>query len=223
MRTLQRRRVVDPVAGDRHNVSLAFERIDDPAFLICTDASEDDFRRVQRQTQLHVGQRAQPLPGDYQWIVGTDEPDLAPDRPRGKWMVAGDHDYRDAGFAALAERLRDLRTGRIFQAGKSRENKIFLDPGALPLLAERPVGHRDHAQALRRHRFLRVVNPGAQAGIERADRAGGQNPIAQRNHHLGCALAKERRPLGRLMHRRQPHAANVKGYFIELSAGRKGG
>ena len=77
VRTLQRRRVVDPVAGDRHNVSLAFERIDDPAFLIGTDASEDDFRRVQRQTQLDVGQRAQLLAGDYQWIVGTDEPDLA--------------------------------------------------------------------------------------------------------------------------------------------------
>jgi hypothetical protein len=65
VRALQRRCVVDAVAGDRHHMPFSLQRLDDPSFVIRADTSEDDFRRVQRQAQLRVGERAQLVARDY--------------------------------------------------------------------------------------------------------------------------------------------------------------
>ena len=128
VRALERRRVVHAVAGGRHDVSFSLQRLDDPPFLIRADTGEDDFRRVQRQAQLGVGERAQLVARDYQRVVRAYETDFAADRLGGEGMVTGDHDHGDAGLAALAQRLRHFGTGRIFESGQSREDEILPPP-----------------------------------------------------------------------------------------------
>ena len=88
-----------------------------------------------------VSERPQFVARDYQRVSGAYESDLAANRPGSIGMVAGDHDDRDAGFAALPQRLRHLGTRRILQARQPGENEIFFHLHALPLCFQRPVGH----------------------------------------------------------------------------------
>jgi len=48
MRTFQRGRVIDTIASDRYHVLFRFQDFDNSAFLIRSDAREDNFRRVKR-------------------------------------------------------------------------------------------------------------------------------------------------------------------------------
>ena len=95
---------------------------------------------------------------------------------------------------------------------------------ALPVRFERPVRHRDDPQALRGHGFLRFANLGRAS----RHRTGASPPSVRIRLHSGMTISgaplqKERGALRRRMHRRQPHAADVEGNFIELFASRKRG
>jgi hypothetical protein len=52
---LQGRRVVDAVAGDRDNVALILERLDNSQLLIRTDPRENEFRCIEREPQFTLG------------------------------------------------------------------------------------------------------------------------------------------------------------------------
>ena len=41
-------------------------------------------------------------------------------------MIAGDHDHADAGLLAVADRVRHIGAGRIFEADQAEEGQILI-------------------------------------------------------------------------------------------------
>ena len=71
------------------------------------------------------------------------EIELARDRQRGQWMVAGDHDDADAGPLGRGDGVLRLWPQRVDQRGQPEQAQ----PGELLLGSrrDRPGGDRDHA------------------------------------------------------------------------------
>ena len=136
MRGLQRRRVVGAVAGDRRDVTFAFQRLDDAQFVGGAHAREDDVARVKRQSERHRRERAQLLAGNDRRLAVAQEADLGSDGLGGVRMVAGDHDHLHAGLMAGGHGARHLRPRRIAQADQPLKDQIVLQP------LVRPVGRQ---------------------------------------------------------------------------------
>jgi hypothetical protein len=61
---LQSRRVINSIAGDGNNLTVALERLDDAHLLIRRDPGENDFRVLQRLFKLALGKLSQLIPAD---------------------------------------------------------------------------------------------------------------------------------------------------------------
>ena len=94
----------------------------------------------------------EPLRVDDDEVLAAD-PDLAGDRRRGQWMIAGDDDDPDPCAVTAGDRLADLGAGRVEHRDQTEEAQLTLG-----LLArgdrcagwQGPPGERQHAQPVLR-------------------------------------------------------------------------
>ena len=119
VRALQRRCVVDAIAGDGDDVPLALQRLDDAHLLVGGHAGEQDLLRVERELELRVREAGQRVARDLHRRGG--EPDVARYRARGVRVVAGHHDHANAGQVAGRHRLRHFRARRVVQPDDAGE------------------------------------------------------------------------------------------------------
>jgi hypothetical protein len=189
---LERRRVVDSVAGHRHDLAGRLERVHEPQLLLRPDAREH-VDAANRPGERIVAHRLERVSVEHIGMRG--DPGLARDRLRRAGIVAGDHHDANSGAPALRDRRRNRFAHRVGQRDE----------------AEKCEGH-----GLRRFRHLRFVpkrgpdrqQPQAATGSfgrirERALLHGFVEP-AQRKHRLGSSL--DRQP--RLARRRAPRVAH---------------
>ena len=102
---LERRRVVDAVAGHAHDVPLALEDVDEPHLLLGRHAG-DDADLVDLAVGLLVAELGELRAGDGAAL----DAELARDRRGGDRVVAGDHPHLDAGRVRRGDRgLRGRR------------------------------------------------------------------------------------------------------------------
>ena len=118
---LQRRRVVDAVAGHRHDLAAGPERLHQAQLLLGLDAAEDMRVGEPRAQRRHRSTPSAP-PRDDRAVGG--QPHLARDRQRRGRMVAGDHHDTDAGGTALGNGLRHIRAHRILQPDQAEELEL---------------------------------------------------------------------------------------------------
>lgn len=94
------------------------------------------------------------IAGDDEGVGGGEEADLAADRERSVWMVAGHHHDADAGAAAAFDRRRHFRSRRILEADQSVEHEVFFEARAIVAIGELAVGESEDPQAFLGHRRL---------------------------------------------------------------------
>ena len=215
---LQRRRVVDPVAGDGDDLALLLQRFDEVHLLLGGDAGEEDLRGIQRQLQLRGRQAPQVVAGDDHRLIGLQQADLAGNGLCRLWMVAGDHDHADAGRGAARDGLGHLRPWRIFQPDQARENQATLLVGHAAVcrgVLDPTVGEGQHAQAGLGHFVLRGKHTRPGASIERGGARAELHEIADVEHRFQRALAVEPAALRRAADDRHALAIGVEGDFLE--------
>ena len=100
MRRLERRRVVDAVAGHGDDFAVGLQRIDDAQLLFGHDPREHGCAFARAAPVRRSLSASSSLSGHE--IVGV-EAGLPGDRPGGRRIVAGDHHHPDAGGAALGD------------------------------------------------------------------------------------------------------------------------
>ena len=95
----------------------------------------------------------EPLRVDDDEVLATD-PDLAGDRRRGQWMIAGDDDDPDPCAVTAGDRVADLGTRRVEHRDQTEEAQLtlgLLARGDRCTGRQVPPSERQHAQP-----FLRV-------------------------------------------------------------------
>ena len=109
---LERRSVVDAVAGHRHDLALALQRLDDAELVLGRDARVD--RRLAGRVASRPSSSSSPSSAPVTAArVVADEAEVAGDRRGGERVVAGDHDRADAGVAAGGDGVAHLRARRV--------------------------------------------------------------------------------------------------------------
>ena len=110
---LERRRVVDAVAGDGDDLAHLFQLRDDPQFMLRSDAGENRFplgKYAAQTSVIHLGDfRA----GESLQRCVLAQADLPADAGGGERVVAGDHNDADAGSVAGVDRRCDFGPQRI--------------------------------------------------------------------------------------------------------------
>ena len=113
---LERRRVVDAVAGHRHDLARALERAHEPQLVLGSDAREHRGlprgaveRMVVERVELATRERC------------ARQPESRGDRAGGRHVVAGDHLHVDARRPAGAHRSQRGLARRIDERGESEE------------------------------------------------------------------------------------------------------
>ncbi len=138
-------------------------------------------------------------PGAGDDVLGIGEPDVARDRARGARVVAGDHHRADARAVALGDRRGHGRPYRIGKSDQPREAHVKPALRCRPsriALAGRPLAPRDgeHAQAVPRHAFDRLMHDGTLRRRERAqvgDRL--RRPLGRDDERLRIGAAPDAR------------------------------
>ena len=100
---LQRRRIVDAIAGHRDDLAISLVGVDDAQLLVRRDPREHTGR-FDPAGQFHLVQLLELFAGHE---IAAFEPGLMRDRACGRRIVTGDHDGLDAGGPAFADRLDD--------------------------------------------------------------------------------------------------------------------
>ncbi len=210
VRHLQRRRVVDAVAGHGDELALVLQRLHDLDLLFRIDARVHphrfhlalEFRQLSRASSLPVST----LP------PSSMMPSRAGDGARGGGMVAGDHHRDDAGGLARGDRFGRLGARRIDEAREADEGQA-----AFQCSASSGVRHRrqplqregQHAQALRGQLFGCVLQR------RLVDRRHGprrsQLVDTQRQHALGRALHQHQHGLAVAMQRGHARPLGIEG------------
>ena len=172
---LERRRVVDAVAGHRHDVAARLEGVDDLHLVLRRDAAEDvhlvhDRPPAPRRSSCRARRRSAPgrpavsMPISRAMAVG------------GVLVVAGDHDALQPGPLGHRDRRLDLgpRPGRSCPAGRGRSGPFSTSSGvgSSGNAVQRPVGHAEHPQRVARHVAIAVEDlpPLRPASAERPGR-----------------------------------------------------
>ncbi len=188
VRLLQRRRVVDAVAGHGDHVALVLERAHDPDLMFRRDAGEDgdaldafvEFRVRQR---VDLG-AAQDL---------ARQPQLARDGGGGEHVVAGDHLHLDAGPAAEFDGVLGLRPRRIDDPHKGDEREVrhmrrHVAGGIEAGRRNLRFRQRQHAHGLAGERLVLGGDGIARRVGERLGPGPGQLPGTKRQQHVRRAL-----------------------------------
>ena len=198
IRGLQRRRVVNAVAGHCHDFAAGAQHLHEAQFLHRLQArAQVDV--AQALAQLRVVERVDFRAGDD--VGAFAQADLARDRACGGRVVAGHHDDADAGGAAFGDRGGDFRPRRIDEADQAEEAEIEIVLAARRLRAL-PVAARDaeHAQAAFGHAL--DLRQDARALVRRQ--------VAQVDHRFRRALGGKHVPALRVAAVRQRHRQDVR-------------
>ena len=168
VRRLERRRVVDAVAGHRDDLAVRLERVDDAQLLLGHDPRE--HRRGCA--------RARPAPSSLSvsssspvTTSSASSPACARDRPGGRRVVAGDHHHPDAGRPAFARRRRARSAAADRQArpapGTRRRNRAANPAKSRPRMSARatPSTRRPSAAIA----STDCVSAARSAGVEMAE------------------------------------------------------
>ena len=176
---LERRRVVDAVAGHRHDVAVALQRVDDPQLVLRRHARVD--RRPPRRLGHAVIVERRQLGAGHGARRPSAEAEVAGDRRGGERVVAGDHHdpyARPSRQVATASRT----SGRAGSIMPSSPSSVSPDSSSGPpgRGRVRPEPHRDaeHAHALAGEPLARRQRARAPAGVERDRRAADVDRVA---------------------------------------------
>ena len=140
---LERRRIVDPVAGHRHHRAPGLQCAHHPQLVLGTGAGEHIGLGGQHR-QVRIIDRVQVTAFHHHRILGQAE--LPGDGRGGGGVVAGDHLHRDAGAAAVGDRGHRLGARWIDEADQAQEQQ----PGHVVLL-QAPGGPIDPAHGEAEH------------------------------------------------------------------------
>ena len=123
VRRLQRRSVVDPIAGHGHDMSARLQRLRDPQLVGWGDAADDDTVVVPERTEL-CGVVGEVLALEHS-LVSDDKADLASDRKRRRGMIPGEHRQPDPGDTGCGDGIADAVPGRVVQPDQAEQ----IEPG----------------------------------------------------------------------------------------------
>ena len=107
---LERRRVVDSVAGHDQHFTVRLERLHQRELLFRQDAGEDAHPP---DPLPEGGERERGDLGSAEHAGSGVDAGLAGNRERGRRIVAGDHRDIDSGAPRARERLRNIRAQRV--------------------------------------------------------------------------------------------------------------
>jgi hypothetical protein len=123
---LERRRIVDAIAGHGHDIPAPLERVDDLQLVLWRHARED--RRLGRNPFPCGVVESRQLSGMHRAIrrpvVRVIDAKLPRDLAGGRDLVAGDHHHPDSGATTLGDRLGDAVTDRIDHPHQSDERQV---------------------------------------------------------------------------------------------------
>ena len=164
---LERRGVVDAVAGHGHDVPLALEDVDEPHLLLGRHAG-DDADLVDLAVGLLVAELGELRAGDGAAL----DAELVRDRRGGDRVVAGDHPHLDAGRVGGGDRGLRRGTRRVDDADQRQQRQVLHQRQQVAARVERrgvevPAGGRHHAQALRGEPLVLGEVALREAGVDR--------------------------------------------------------
>ena len=110
---LERRRVVDAVAGDGDDLAHLFQLRDDAQLMLRGDAGENRFAFGKNGAQSFIVHFGNFRAGESLERRVLSQADLPADAGGGERVVAGDHDDADAGGVAGVDRRRHFGPQRI--------------------------------------------------------------------------------------------------------------
>src|SRR5690606_10754929 len=151
-----RRGVVDTVAGHRHDLALALQRLYDPQLVLGRNAGEN--RRIAR----HLAPASLVEPFELRGVDGSEcravrgavDAQLPRYRLRGAGLITGDHHHPYARPAATLDRGDHLFAQRVDHAEQADEHEVafrFFWRGVWRQLA---VGDRQHPERVVRERAV---------------------------------------------------------------------
>ena len=124
-------------------------------------------------------------------VAGGEQAELFGDCGGGVHVVAGDHDRADAGAAAGADGVHDLRTHRIDHASQTEKAQVLLERCGGRVARQRVIrahARRQHAQGPARHVAVARRDLGAVRVRHGLGAAVDPDAVAQRQQHVGRAL-----------------------------------
>ena len=139
---LDRRGVVDAVAGHGHHLVIGAQRIDDAHLVLGRDAGKDVGQLPPRACRAGVVQLVQICAPVSTWWPGREQADALGDGAGGVGIIAGDHDGADAGLARLLQGRVDLRAGRVDHPHQADEDQVFFHLLAVAPARARPATRR---------------------------------------------------------------------------------
>ena len=153
---VQRRAVVDTVAGHRHDVAALPQGRSDAQLVFGRHAGDDHAVAVDERSEhlLVIGEL-----GSHEHGCTFDrQPDLAGDRQRGGGVVAGDHGDADAGAPTGGDRGAGGGSRRVLEGEDGDELEVALDVGGrirVDLVSPAVRAGRLRACAIRLRRIVR--------------------------------------------------------------------
>ena len=177
---LESRRVIDAVAGHRHNVAALLPRFHDADFVRRRDAREHAVLG-DVLIQLIFCKRFHFRPADGK-LAFVQDAELLGNGGGGNNVVAGDHDGVDAGGVTVVDSVLDFFTRRVDHTNQTGEGQIafqrlvgVVDRGSIKYFE----CHRQHAQGILRHSGVRLCGI-----VEIAARAASENRFGSTlDHH----------------------------------------
>jgi hypothetical protein len=211
---LQGRRVVDPIAGHRDNISAGLMERNKLKLLRRGDTGENI--RGQDPAPLGFGQRR--LGPDF--VALDDDPipirqtNLGGDLARRHRMVSGDHDDPDASVMAGPDRGGDVFARRIAETDQTEKNK--------PVIGGRIIGqfqfrrHREDAQPILGKGAGALEPDFAPGDVEPGFACGARDPVRVPQHRLRCALDASQESIAQAMSGRHHRGLGIERYTANL-------
>ena len=137
---LERRRVIDAVAGHRDDVARRLESADDGEFVLGRDTREDCG--LAQVLPSPLADELSELARIDAEICRAGDLELARHRHRGPFLVSRDHDGADSGAAQLGDGIAHASPGRVLEAGQAYPRQLRLRRLRLPVGFEAPKGER---------------------------------------------------------------------------------
>ena len=189
VRRADARRIVDTVAGHGGDEAGIPPGLDDAGLVLRLHAGID-ADVLQAAGKRGVVHGAQLRAGDG-LVAGAEQAELFGDRGGGVHVVAGDHDRPDAGAAAGADGVHDLRAHWVDHAREAEKAQVLLERRGGRVVRQRVIrahGRRQHAQGVAGHGMIARRDLGAVRFRHGLGAAVDPDPVAQRQQHVGCAL-----------------------------------
>jgi len=192
---LERRRVVDAIAGHRDHRPCLPKRFDDAQLVLGIDACVD--RHAGDRLQAVLGSQLVELGAGDGAAVGADS-ELVRNHRRGARVIAGDHQGANAGAAGARDCISGFRPWRIDDAYQTGEHEVLLDVLVrlvhVPrehLAGHPPGGHTQRPQRLAGECLVGLENLAPPFIRERPPFFTDQLAGAAGEQHVGCAFRED--------------------------------